>query len=211
MKRKFKKLQEFFSFLFIPNYDELSLFTTSYVCILLILVKNPPNSWNFEELTFSIEGFKTIFIFIPFIAGMLLCIYHAFSKRKKTSFEKLLMIFFAAIINGFSGIWGGTYMILNSEEWAFYIFPIWNITSGFLLLAMLRGPAIGEECISDENVAFSQVFVGTIIVSGIFYLGYSVFDLNWAVTFSICVAWSTNVNSAFDSLIFKERIRLTQA
>lgn len=207
---KHYKKQNFFSFLFVPNYDELSLFTMSFVCILLILVNNPPHKWTMQNFTFSTEGIGTLFIFLPFLVGMFLCIYHAFTDREKSSLEKKLMVFFAAIINGFSGIWGGTYLLLHSSGWALSIFPIWNIISGYILLGLLRADEIEEECIGDENVSLTQVLVGSIIILGIFSICHFVFNLIWSATFSICIVWSTNINSTFNSLIFRERIKLTQ-
>jgi len=208
MKRK--KKRNFFSFLFVPHYDELSLFTMGFVCILLILASNPPHKWNIQNFTLSSDGFGSLLIFLPLLAGMCLCLFHAFSERKKSSFEKKLMIFFAAIINGFSGIWSGTYILVHSSGWGLSIFPIWNIISGYILLSMLRVSGIEEGCIGDENVPLVQALVGVIIIFGLFYICHIIFNLNWAATFSICIGWSTSIHSGFNSLIFRERIKFTQ-
>jgi hypothetical protein len=209
-KMKRKKKRDIFSFLFVPHYDELSLFTMSFVCVLLILVNNPPHKWNMLYFTSSPGGIGSLLIFLPFLVGMFLCVYHAFSDRMKSRLEKKLMIFFAAIINGFSGIWGGTYILIHSSGWALSIFPIWNIVSGYILLGLLRDDDIEEECIGDKNVSLIQVLAGSIIIFGIFSLCHFVFNLIWSATFSICIVWATNINSRFNSLIFSERVKSTQ-
>lgn len=205
-----KKKSNFFSFLFVPHYDELSLFTMSFVFILLLLVNNPPHKWNFRDISITSDNLGLILIMMAFLAGLFLCIYHAFSKRRKTLFEKKLMMFFAAIINGFTGIWGGTYILVHSGGWGLSVFPIWNIISGYMLIGLLRTSNIEEECIGDEDVTFLQILMSTTVVSAIFYICHYVFVLNWAMTFSICVAWATNLNSSLNLLVFKERIKLTQ-
>jgi hypothetical protein len=203
------KISNFFSFLFVPHYDELSLFSMSYICILLLIVNISPSDWSIENVSFQPECVGLLIIFIPFLVGMGLCLYHAFTNRTKTNIEKKLMIFFAAIINGFSAIWAGTYILVHSQKWGLSIFPIWNIISGYILLTLLRSTDIEEETISDQNVTFGQLGVGTLFVTGIFYFCYFVFNLNWAATFSICIAWSTNLYNSINSLIFRERIKIT--
>jgi hypothetical protein len=204
------KISNFFSFLFVPHYDELSLFSMSYICILLLIVNISPSDWSIENVSFQPEGVNLLIIIIPFLVGMGLCLYHAFTNRKKTNIEKKLMIFFAAIINGFSAIWAGTYILVHSQKWGLSIFPIWNIISGYILLTLLRSADFEEETISDQNVTLGQLGVGTLFVTGIFYLCYFVFNLNWAATFSICIAWSTNLYNSINSLIFREKIKITQ-
>jgi len=205
-----QRRRNFFSFLFVPHYDELSLFTMSYIFILLVLVNNPPGTWNFSNISITVFHPGLILILSAFLGGLVLCIYHAFSQRKKTSFEKKIMMFFAAIINGFTGIWGGTYILVHSNEWTLSVFPIWNIISGYILIGLLRTSNIEEECIADENVTIGQILLSSTIVTGIFYVCHYVFVLNWAMTFSISVAWATNLSSPVNSLVFRERLKTTQ-
>ena len=195
-----------FSSLFAPHYDELSLFSMGYICLLFFFIHNPPTSWNFANISIQPDSGASLLIFVPLVIGMILCMYHAFTDREKTNLEKKFMIFFAAIINGFSGIWAGAYILEHSHGWMVGVFPIWNIISGYVLLSLLRSPGIEEETISDENITLKQLSVGTVFVTLIFYLCYFVISLNWAATFSICIAWSTSISNSINTLILRERI-----
>lgn len=201
-----KKLN-LFEIIFIPDYDELTLYSMSYICILLFLV-NTPQNWNLASVSFQSESIPLALLFLLFVTGMFLSFYHAFSNRKKTLIEKKIMVLFAALLSGFSGIWGGTYMLVHSPGWL-TIFPIWNIINGWILLTALRGGSLSENNISDRNVELSQVISSTIIVSIVFFSGYLWLKLNWAVTFSICIIWVTTLNNSISSLTTKERIHVS--
>ena len=209
----YDKIKKIFSFLFIPHYDELSLFVMGYICILILAVNANITVSTFKDFSFSGPGTSFfIVLFLPLLFGMLLCLYHAFTNRKKTRIEKKIMLLFAAVINGFSGIWGGTYILTHTKGFI-AVFPIWNIISGFILLNFLKEDRfsdsyIEDDCISDENVSPSEIIVGAVIITVIFYVCYCMFDLNWAATFSICIAWATSMNRTFNSMLHK--LRMTQ-
>lgn len=199
----------FFEFLFVPHYDELSLFTMGYVCLLFFIANNPLSQSDFKsnDAKALVINIPLLFGVLLFFLGMLLCLYHGFSKRPKTNAEKKLMLFFAAIINGFCGIWGGTYILVENSGWGFSLFPIWNIISGYILLNLLRESNIEEKIISAENVSLGQLLASTVLITGIFYLCYFTFYFNWAATFSICIAWVTNIYKPITPLMFRERIK----
>jgi hypothetical protein len=64
------------------------------------------------------------------------------------------MLIFAVLLTGFSGIWGGTYMLVHSPGWLM-VFPLWNIISGWILIGSLKGGSITEDNISDEKWSHS--------------------------------------------------------
>ena len=158
-----KKQNSLWSF-FTPHYDELSLFIIVYVILLLFFFHNPPSDWTFSHFNAESTDIKlSLLIFFPLIIGMCLCLYHAFTDRKKTNIEKKFMIFFAAIINGFIGLWYGTYILVNNAGWGLSLFPVWNVISGYFLIGSLRTPDIEGICISDENVSLQKLLLGTIV------------------------------------------------
>lgn len=204
MHKIVRKERSFFEELFIPDYDELTLYSMSYICFLFLLLNYHNLSFGFDDFAFDYESIMITVLFLMFLSGMLLSFYHAFTRRQKTLLEKKLMIIFAGILCGFAGIWGGTFVLLNSQG-VLVVFPIWNIINGFMLLIALRGGALSEENVRDENVGFGEVMSGTIIVSFVFLVCYHFFDLNWATTFSICIAWVTTMNSSFNSMLIKQK------
>ena len=205
---KFPKTKDegFLRQLFIPHYDELSLYLMSYVMVLFFLVNNPPTNWFFYVTTFKAEDILLVLMFLPNMAGMFLSLYHAFSERKKTLIEKNIMLLYAVLLCGFSGIWGGTYMLVHSPN-LLLVFPVWNILCGGILLSALRYGEITEDNISDDDVSLHQVLKSTIIITLLFTVTYIVAKLNWATTLSICIVWAINLERPINQIFLRENMK----
>ena len=108
---------------------------------------------------------------------------------------------FAVLTNAGTGIISGWYVLNSShiQNWQI-IFPMWNIINGILLLVMLRFRIVDEECISDRDATAGQVFRGLIAVIVIFIFCNYVFKLHWAITFSICIIYTTSFDKALQSV-----------
>jgi hypothetical protein len=183
---------------FVPTYDELSLFLMAVTLIVLYLTNGRMRE---EVIGFAMRGdILRLCIYLPiFLAGMFLSLYHVFTPRAKTDIEKGIMMLFAVTMNAASGIIAGLYMWKHFRGWL-VIFPIWNIVNGILLLLMLRLKIIDEECISDRNMTAAQVIIGLAAVLSIFALCNFVFHLYWAITFSICIVYTTSFDKAVQSV-----------
>jgi DNA-directed RNA polymerase subunit RPC12/RpoP len=185
---------------FIPTYDELSLFLMAATFILL----GATNATMREQIYKGITVFHDLRVYIMvviFLGGIILSSYHVFTTREKTKFEKTVMLFFAVAANAGTGIISGWYVIKNSDvhNWQL-VFPIWNIINGALLLLMLRFRIIDEECISDREATLVQIILGLASVLIIFIFCNYVFDLYWAITFSICIVYTTSFDKALQNV-----------
>jgi hypothetical protein len=193
---------------FIPAYDELSLFLMAVTLILLYIMNT---SMRVQIHNWISEYSNAWFYLIGaiFLCGLYLSIYHVFTKREKTDVEKWGMLIFAVLANAVSGIVAGLYVLKtdNVRNWLL-IFPIWNIINGVLLLLMLRLKIIDESCISDRDAAKLQIIFGLVSVLIIFIFCNYVFDLYWAITFSICIVYTTSFDKAlqnvFPGLTYRE-------
>lgn len=184
----------------IPTYDELSLFLMAVTFILLCTGNN--------QIRISIRRFFSqvddLRVFLPvllFLAGMGLSLYHVFTRREKTIFEKRLMMLFAVLTNAGTGIIAGWFVLKSNDahNWQL-VFPIWNIINGVLLLLMLRLKIIDEDCISNRDAAPTQIILGLIAVLIIFVLCNYVLKLYWAITFSICIVYTTSFDRALQNV-----------
>jgi DNA-directed RNA polymerase subunit RPC12/RpoP len=185
---------------FIPIYDELALFLMAITLILLCIA----NSSMREQIHKWMATHHYIWLYIVaaiFLCGLGLSIYHVFTTREKTDAEKWGMLIFAVLTNAVTGIISGWYVIKNNavHNWLL-VFPIWNIVNGALLLLMLRFKIIDEECISDRDATATEVVLGLIAVLVIFILCNYVFKLYWAITFSICIVYTTSFDRALQSI-----------
>ena len=59
---------------------------------------------------------------------------------------------------------------------------------------------IDEECISDRKATPLRIFLGLIAIVAIFLVCNYVFKLYWAITFSICIVYTTSFDRALQSV-----------
>ncbi len=109
------------------------------------------------------------------------------------------MLYFAVILNASIGIMAGSRDLEDAQGWL-AIFPIINIVNGVLLLILLRTRVINDDNISDENTSLCQVALSGAVIIILFAVCHYLFDLLWTQTFSICVVYSTNLNSGVQTV-----------
>jgi hypothetical protein len=184
----------------IPTYDELSLFLMAITFILLCVGNSQSRGW-IRHFFSQVDDLRIYILVLLFLAGLGLSLYHVFTRREKTILEKRLMMLFAVLTNAGAGIISGWYVLKNSDvnDWQL-VFPIWNVINGALLLLMLRFKIVDEECISDRDATPVQIFLGLTAVLVIFALCNYVFKLYWAITFSICIVYTTSFDKALQSV-----------
>jgi hypothetical protein len=185
---------------FIPTYDELSLFLMAATLILLYAMNAPMREQIYYSMT-KVHDVRVYAIAVFFLCGLCLSIYHIFTTREKTDFEKKVMLFFAVLTNAGTGILSGWYVIKTSivHDWLL-VFPIWNIVNSVLMLLMLRTEIINEQGISDRNATMAQVAIGLASVFIMFIFCNFVFHLYWAITFSICIVYTTSFDRALQNV-----------
>ncbi len=184
----------------VPTYDELSLFLMAATLILLYAMNAPMREQIYKSMT-KVHDVRVYAVAVLFLCGMGLSIYHIFTTREKTDFEKKIMLLFAVLTNAGTGIFSAWYVIKNSavNDWLL-VFPIWNIVNSVLMLLMLRIEIINEECISDRNATIAQVTIGLASVLIMFVFCNFVFHLHWAITFSICIVYTTSFDRALQNV-----------
>lgn len=188
--------------LFIPEYDELSLFVMSLTFILLY-------KWDRdlveESLAFAsslVEGgtIYSIICIVFFGLGLIYSFSHVLIDRKKTSHEKTAMLLFAVAANGFAGISASMYM-WDDYRGFLMVFPAWNLLSGGLLILLFLTKEIDEDVVSDEDVTFLQALVASGIAVLVLYICHFQLRLYWAITFSIAVAYASSLTGVIQSMI----------
>jgi hypothetical protein len=185
---------------FIPVYDELSLFLMS-ITLILLCVANAPMQEQIHKWIARFHDGRVFIVMAILLGGMGLSIYHIFTTREKNDVEKWIMLLFAVLTNAGAGIISGWYVLNSSriQNWQI-IFPIWNAINGALLLLMLRFRIIDEECVSDRDATIKEVAIGLIAVLVIFIFCNNIFELHWAITFSICIVYTTSFDRALQSV-----------
>ena len=219
---------------FLPVFSPLSLFMMSLSFLLVFFFSETLMSGFFEFLDSPHAGPRIAILLLLFTAGLVLSLYHVFAERKITKIEKYAMLFFAVVSNAFCGIFASKHIMgLSSGDIdlsflfhirniisgtggpagasrIFLILPIWNIINCVILLASYRTGVLTEKNISDEKAGRFEVLSAIVVIVGIFVFCRFVFKLYWAITFSICVIYSTSFGDALGALLHPERQQLTE-
>ncbi len=189
--------EEKYGFL-IPNYNELSLFLMSVVFIILYFTSTKLQD---DIITFLMRlDILRRYLYVGlFMLGMFLCLYHVFTPRQKTDTEKGIMLLFAVTINAATGLIAGFYMLKNCPGWLL-VFPAWNIINSILLIIMQYVNLFDESQISDRDATITQVIIGLAAILIIFYICNNTFKLHWAITYSICIIYTTSFDRGLQSV-----------
>jgi hypothetical protein len=184
---------------FIPKYDELTIFMMTVALLLLFFFDNSFRSgvtWLVAES--GRDAFRVVILILFFLAGGLLSIYHVFTERRKTKIEKGAMLFFAVMTNALCGMLASGHILKNwgDAPGILIVFPLWNVINCLLLLILFRMGVINETSVTDENARSGEVIFGFAITLVIFALCRFVFELYWALTFSICAVYATSFSDA---------------
>jgi len=187
------------------SYSELTLFVLSLTCF-LFFISGYQEIFGDGNFLPSFNGLPQIILTCVVLSGIALSFYHAFSNRRKNCLEKQIMFLFGALLNGFSGLWGSTYLLSKSEEFTWLlIFPAINCISSYLIIAQIRYRIADDDCIDDRNVFLREVALSTMIVVIAFIISKKYLHLHWAATLSICVAYGTNLNRGIVNLILRRK------
>ena len=146
----------------------------SLTCVLLLGVGALSTNVKVQLDVFTAGDIKIVVMVLVFLSGLGLSIYHAFTDRPNSFFEKFFMLFFAVVLNAFSPF-AGTYGL--TEQWRVAVFSIVNLVNGAALLFMLRSHMIDEESISDENASHLQIAFTAAVVIMLFAVCHYMFKL----------------------------------
>ncbi len=182
----------------IPNYDELSLFLMAVVFVVLYFTNNRLQD-DIAAFLMRLDVWRRFIYVALFMLGMFLCLYHVFTLRKKTEAEKGIMLLFAITVNAATGFIAGFYMLKECPGWLL-LFPVWNIINSALIILMQYVDLFDESQISDRDATITQVIIGLAAVLIIFFLCNNTFKLHWAITYSICIIYTTSFDRGLQSV-----------
>lgn len=190
--------KESFGFL-VPTYDKLSILLMVVTLILLFVI-----NIGMRDLIHHMHTYWRIYFLSSCMLCFGVCIYHAVISNIETveeaDYKNKYMLFSAVLGNAAIGIIAGVYVLRNAVFNWLLVFPIWNIINSILLLLMFGFRIIDEDCISDRKATFFQIILGLIAVMVIFVLCNYIFKLYWAITFSICIVYTTSFDRALQNV-----------
>ena len=188
--------------LFVPRYNESTLFLMSFSFLLLFLTDSRLLLGSLKIISENSVDLQICGLLVAFVFGIAFSFYHVFVRRRKTIEEKRFMLFFAVASNGVSGFLSGKEILMDS--WGFLIlFPIWNMVNAVLLLILYLSEVIDEGDIEDDNASPLHVISGSVVVIAVLFVCQHWFNMSWPVVFSLCVVYSTTLNNAVSPFLAK--------
>jgi len=186
----------------IPRFTEVSLFLSSVTFLLLL---------SDAEFVRALSGFAftnfAVMIPIAYLLGLIFSFYYAISNKKTPLFAKVCMLLFVILTNFWVAFFAFI-SILREGNGYYIIFPLLNLIQAFIILSLVS-VVMNERCISDENAKPVELFIGTLLICFLFLISHFVLKNYWAITFSICLSYSSVINDAVTKT-FQGRIKLTE-
>ncbi len=183
----------------IPSFNEASLFLMAFTFLLLLVLHGPFRN-NVAGFFLKPDSWESVVLSLIFAAGLWFSLIHVFMKKRKSSFEKSVMLCFAVCVNAGMGLMSGVYLLRTAQGLSLF-FSAWNFLNAFLLVYMYDSRTLNNGHITDEEAGFPGIFWGILIVIVIFYFTQHVFHTHWTVTFSNCVIYATSFNDKLLKLI----------
>ncbi|MCX5645262.1 MAG: hypothetical protein NTZ17_11360 [Phycisphaerae bacterium] len=196
-QRRRRADQQLFSFL-VPRYDDLTLFALGLLFVLLWLI-GPDLQQNLIGLFTSRWPRGQVMVLLVVVAaaatvGLALSLVNVFLRREKSAPEKCAMLAFAITVTAATGLYAGGRLLTHSEG-GLLVFPAWNILNAGLLLLLFRLGVVDTDGIVDEQASVAQVVITVICVPVLLTVCRYYFELHWAVTFSIAVAYTLSLHN----------------
>ena len=186
--------------LFLPVYDELSVFLMAVLCIALVATDSTLRNglWLLFTSPHYDKGYVQFLMWSAvFVTGLAVALVQVFTRRGKGPLTKTLMMFFALCLNGVAGVVAGIHAF-HEVKGLWVVLPVWNICNGLILLWYI-GMA-DQDRIADSDATAIQVVVGLTVAGITFAACRYLFKLHWSITLSICVVYASNVNALMQRL-----------
>ncbi|MDI6448707.1 hypothetical protein [Anaerobaca lacustris] len=192
----------------LPRYDSLTLFALSSAFVLLLLLEPkvprhplalavPISEELGEPLARVVWSLAEHFaILVPLAGlGMVLSLLGVFYPKPKPEEVKWLMLCFAVVVTAGTGIYAGYVMLTTTRSWLM-VFPAWNILNAAVPLLLFRAGLLDTEVIVDTSVRFWQVVVTLVATTVLLGVCLHLFELHWAIAYSICVGYTMSLHHA---------------
>jgi hypothetical protein len=192
--------REWFRKWFAPRYDEVTLFVMSSSALLLYLwdaAFRASVSGAIAELD-MVSDLRLYFLMALLLGGLALSLAQGFIRHEKREFERELMLMFAIFFQVFSSFFAGFHLMNDPGYTIHWMFPLWNILSGILLMMLYRLEVIGVSAIIDTKASRVQIAICILPVAVFIFLNHNLLGLHWSLVLSMSVALAGVLSHAVD-------------
>lgn len=174
-----------------PRFNELACFLTALVCVLALLTHSSALI-QFFSITEDPAQKKTPIVLILLwgllaSVGLALSLYHVFTRRRKSAFEKTWMAVFVLLANGVAGLAAGLDILPAGRSLWWMLLPLWNTLTGLFTIYVI-GLVDLRKVIADEDVEGYETLLGAALLLAAFFAADLGLMMPWNMTFSLCVS-----------------------
>lgn len=203
------KQKNLFEKIIFPDYDEATFLNISITILCLVFLNNELRQGIINTfIKFNKKEIADLLFCIPYLLIIIDSIYHAFTKKQKSKFEMLMMLFLTMYVNLFNTATIIS-LLIESDKPVLIIFPIINGIHIILFFSILKyGGEEGKDwlldmLVSEKDIELHESITGIIINLIIFCVCEYVLSYNWAITLTICVTYTVTVRKSIDSVFFE--------
>lgn len=189
-----KYSESFIEKLFVKGYDELGVYVIGISLLICAII-------NTSLHTDLIEASKTgaiLFLFFFFSIsgfGIVLSMFHVFSKVKKDVIDKYLMIFFAISVQCLTAYIGFDYASDYSSDVSL-VFPFLNLIYAFISIHLFFEGKISHLEFHDNDATLIEVIIATLIVLILVSITTFMTSLHWVEILSIAILFGNRISSS---------------
>jgi len=191
---QFDKVEDFFHWLLVPYFDELSV--GLMVVVLLFLCQFSPGFLqSIADLAFGGPvGPETLAIVGILVGGCVISLKHLFFSGRKSEFDKRAILLTGISLSVVAGIYGGSSLL--KEQYRVLVFlGYWNIFQGLLALFFYKFEFLSDRDVDDKDFSPKEVWANILVIAVLFSILHFILQLRWIDTFSICVFYAANFSN----------------
>jgi len=191
---KTDKIEEFFHWLLVPYFDELSV-GLMVVVLLFLCQLSPGFIQSIADLAFGgTAGPKTLAIVGILVGGCVISLKHLFFSGRKSEFDKRAILLTGISLGVVAGIYGGM-SLLKEQYRVLVLLGYWNIFQGLLALFFYKFEFLSDRDVDDKDFSPKEVWANLLVIAALFSVLHFVLQLRWIDTFSICVFYAANFSN----------------
>lgn len=192
IKEELEFIKEFLKKIFGRKFNELSLYIMGLSILLIYFIDRSFNDQLHHYLETTEDGRVFIILFFMLL-GIFYSLYHAFSKAKKTDWQKTWMLYFAMTLQFFVAMIA-LFRSIEVKEIS-VLFPLLNFFSVFISYQLFDNDVINEDDIDDNNASLIEIILATLILVGAVSVSYYLIKLHWIETLSISFLIANQVSN----------------
>lgn len=185
----------------IPKYNEVKFFLLTLIFLLITSTNSEVRNRYLHDIVNKDAGVVLAILLV----GIFLSFFYIISSKEIPKFSRMLLLFYALIVNLLVSIEAYWYISSYVQGW-YIVFPFINAANAFIvaILFIKRTNIVLDASIVSKQSTYAEIIVGSSLVCVIFFVSQYVLNNYWAITFSICLVYATNLNE-FINRVFIEK------